>query len=330
MPNRRGQAAIGVTGAYAEPMVRTLSVVVPCYNESAVLPELCSEVFKVATGLADEVELVIVDDGSSDDTFAVAARIANHDARVRVLGFSRNFGKEAAIRAGLDAARGDAVVLMDADMQHPPHLIADLVERHEAGADQVVARRTRDGDPKLRSGLARWYYRLVNRVTDVSIEDGVGDFRLMSRPVVNALLEMDEVNRFSKGLFNWVGFRVDSVDYVNVPRSTGSSTWSFKTLFNYGLDGILSFNNKPLRASLWLGAVAVSMSILYVLWLLAQFFIGGVDAPGYITTITVVVFLGGIQLMFLGIIGEYVGRIYYETKRRPHFIVAHEINRPRS
>lgn len=296
----------------------------PCHDEEDVLPTLYDEVMTAAHRCATRVELIVVDDGSSDATLSLARGLADRDARVRVLTFSRNFGKEAAMLAGLRAARGDAVIVMDADLQHPPHLIEELVAVHERGFDQVVARRDRRGDPKLRSATSRAYYRIINRLIDVRLEDGVGDFRLLSRRAVDALLQLGEVNRFSKGLFSWIGFPTAAVDYANVARGAGTSSWSFRTLFNYGLDGLISFNDKPLRISVWMGLSAVLCAFLYVGWLAIRFVQYGVEAPGYLTTIAVIVMLGGFQLIFLGILGEYIGRIYYESKKRPHFIVATE------
>ncbi len=293
-------------------MIALLSVVVPCFNEAGSLRRLYDEVMAVAPSLASSVELVLVDDGSSDATLAVASRLAAGDPRVRVVGFSRNFGKEAAMLAGLRSARGDAVVVMDADLQHPPALLPRLVEAFLDGHDQVVARRTRVGDSWGRRVVSRAYYTVVNRFADVRLQDGVGDFRLMSRPVVDAVLALGEANRFSKGLFSWVGFDTVCVDYDNVVRREGGSRWGRGALVDYGVDGLVSFNSKPLRVGIWLGLAAVLVSAGYVLWLLVRYLRVGVEMPGYLTTIAVIVGLGGVQLVFLGIIGEYIGRIYAE------------------
>lgn len=305
-----------------------LSVVVPCHNEEEVLELLHAEVMAHAEPLADRVELVLVDDGSTDGTLALAEELAARDGRVRVISFSRNFGKEAAMLAGLRAATGDAVVLMDADLQHPPQLLAALVAQYQQGYDQVVARRSRTGDPKVRTLLSRVYYRSMNRLVDVPLTDGVGDFRLLSRRAVDALLALGEVNRFSKGLFSWIGFDQAVIEYENVARAGGTSTWTFTTLLNYGLDGVMSFNNKPLRAAIWLGLSVVGLFCIYVVWLVYNAATTGIQVPGYITTVAVVTALGGIQLIFLGVIGEYIGRIYYETKARPHYVVRRDTGQP--
>lgn len=225
--------------------------------------------------------------------------------------------------AGLTHARGDAVVIMDADLQHPPYLLLDMLRLHADGYDQVIARRTRDGDAVGRTMLSRMYYRFVNAMVEVDMQDGAGDFRLLSRRAVNALLQMREYNRFSKGLFSWIGFPTVTVDYTNVARQGGGeSKWSFRRLLNYGIDGVMSFNNAPLRLAVYLGVIGTALSLCYVVWLVIATVVHGVSAPGYVTLIAAITGMGGLQLMFLGVIGEYVGRIYYETKRRPHFLVA--------
>lgn len=300
-----------------------LSVVVPCHDERHVLPELVEAVLAALPVELVDVEIVLVDDGSRDGTRETMRSLIEQDQRVRYVSFSRNFGKEAAILAGLSYARGDAVVIMDADLQHPPPLVLDMLELYRQGYDQVVARRTRDGESFGRTLTSRLYYRLVNSLIDVSMEDGVGDFRLLSRRAVDTLLQMGEYNRFSKGLFAWIGFPVATVAYRNVTRRNGGkSRWSFRRLLNYGIDGVISFNNAPLRLSIYLGAIVTALSFAYVIFLVAAALIQGIRVPGYITLVAAVLGLGGLQLLFLGVIGEYVGRIYYETKRRPHFIVS--------
>lgn len=300
-----------------------LSVVVPCYEEQEVLPELVEQVFSTLETADIDVEMVLVDDGSRDGTHQSIQQLHDQDPRVTYVSFSRNFGKESAMLAGLVYARGDAVVLMDADLQHPPQLLLEMLKLHRQGYDQVVARRTREGERFSRTLLSRLYYRLVNALVDVSMEDGVGDFRLLSRRAVDALLDMGEYNRFSKGLFSWIGFSVATVDYHNVARQGGgASKWSVRRLFNYGIDGIMSFNAAPLRLAIYLGAAVTTLSFAYVFFLIVAALVQGVTAPGYITLVAAILGIGGLQLLFLGVIGEYVGRIYYETKQRPHFIVA--------
>jgi glycosyltransferase involved in cell wall biosynthesis len=299
-----------------------LSVVVPCHNEESNVAALRDAVFSSMEGLDDTTfELVFVDDGSVDDTLFELRRLAAQDSRVHFISFSRNFGKESAMLAGLGAARGDAVVIMDADLQHPANLIPQLVERFRAGYDQVVARRTRSGDARHRTWGAGVYYRLVNSLMEVKLDDGSGDFRLLSRRAADAVLALPEFNRFSKGLFSWIGFPTAVVDYENVLRTRGSSTWTFRRLLDYGVDGVLSFNNKPLRLAIYLGSAVAVLSLLYIAYLIGAVAVNGIEVPGYVTLISAICLLGGLQLLFIGVVGEYVGRIYFETKRRPHYLV---------
>ncbi|MFF9487401.1 glycosyltransferase family 2 protein [Streptomyces sp. NPDC014676] len=301
-----------------------ISIVAPCYNEEDVLERFHDEVQKVADELlplGHDMEFVYVDDGSHDRTLAVLQQLADRDPRVRYVSFSRNFGKEAALLAGLRHAKGDSSIVMDADLQHPPELITRMVDLRAQGYDQVIARRTRSGDRVTRTLTARLYYRLVNRLVDVELVDGVGDFRLLSRRVVDAVLNLTEYNRFSKGLFAWVGFPSTTFEYENAVREHGRSSWTLRRLLNYGLDGLLSFNNRPLRAALYLGMGLLLCAGLYTAWIVGAALVNGVQTPGYVTIITVVTALVGVQMIMLGVIGEYTGRIYYEVKRRPHFLV---------
>ncbi|WP_344361064.1 glycosyltransferase family 2 protein [Streptomyces gobitricini] len=302
-----------------------ISIVVPCFNEEEIIGRFHDQVTKelesLAADFAVEFELVYVDDGSHDRTLSLIEGIAASDSRTRYVSFSRNFGKEAAMLAGLQHAGGDVVVLMDADLQHPPELIRRMLRLHGEGFDQVMARRTRAGDRVTRTLAARVYYRLINRLVDVELVDGVGDFRLLSRRTVDAVLELTEYNRFSKGLFAWVGFRTTTFTYENVRREQGRSKWTFGKLLNYGLDGLISFNDKPLRAALHLGLLLVSVAMAYATWIVGVALVKGVDAPGYVTLLVTVTALAGVQMVMLGLVGEYVGRIYYEVKRRPHFLV---------
>lgn len=307
---------------------RLLSLVVPCYNEAPNLPELyrqCCAAFTPSESLQD-FELILVNDGSTDDTLAAARELAAADARVRVISFSRNFGKEAAMNAGLTKAVGDAVIIMDSDLQHPPELIGELIAGYEEGYHQVIAVRDRSGDPKIRSWFSRRYYSLFSKILKVRLQDGAGDFRLLSRRAVDALLSMPEYNRFSKGMYSWIGMRTKRVYYRNHPRFAGKTTWSFRGLFNYGLGGLVSFNERPLRTAIKVGLAAFTLFIFYLIWLLIRIMLYGIDTPGYLTTIAVIVGVGGIQLIFLGVLGEYIGRIYSEVKRRPLYIIEEEIN----
>ncbi|BCJ62131.1 glycosyltransferase family 2 protein [Micromonospora endophytica] len=299
-----------------------LSIVVPCYNEEPSIAALHAALTTAATALPDdEVEILFVDDGSTDGTLAALRDLATRDPAVRYISFSRNFGKEAAMLAGLQRTQGDAVVLLDADLQHPPHLLPQMVALYKQGYDQVVAVRDRSGEPTLRRIPARLFYRAVNRWVDVRLHDGAGDFRLLSREVVEALLALPEYHRFSKGLFSWVGFDTISLPFPHEPRQAGTSTWSFGKLFNYALDGLLSFNHKPLRLVVYVGLLQTLIALGYAIWVVVKAAVEGVDMPGYATLISAVIGMGGVQLMVLGVIGEYIGRIYHESKRRPHFLI---------
>lgn len=307
-----------------------LSIVVPCYNEEAVIELFDVRIRETLSALSVDYELCYVDDGSSDNTLGRLRALAeNREASTRYVSFSRNFGKEAGILAGLRETTGDAVVVMDADLQHPPELIGRMIELHRAGHDQVIARRTREGDKKLRSAVSRLYYRMINNWVDVELTDGVGDFRLLSRRAVDALLEMPEYNRFSKGLFSWIGFDTVTFDYRNAAREAGETKWHFGALINYGMDGLISFNNRPLRVAIYAGLALSAIAAAYAVTVTVMAMIQGPDAPGYVTLLVAIVGLGGLQMLMLGLIGEYIGRIYYETKRRPHFLVK-ETNAPRA
>ncbi|MBC9730453.1 glycosyltransferase family 2 protein [Streptomyces sp. TRM68367] len=301
-----------------------ISIVAPCYNEEETIGRFHDRIHKVAEELlplGHDMEFVYVDDGSRDRTLDVLQHLAGLDPRVRYVSFSRNFGKEAALLAGLHHATGDSAIVMDADLQHPPELIRRMVELRGQGYDQVIARRTRSGDRITRTLTARLYYRIVNRLVDVELVDGVGDFRLLSRRVVDAVLQLTEYNRFSKGLFAWVGFPGTTFEYENAVREHGRSSWSFRSLLDYALDGLLSFNNRPLRAALHLGMALLVCAGLYTAWIVGAALVQGVRTPGYVTLITTVTALAGVQMVMLGVIGEYTGRIYYEVKGRPHFLV---------
>jgi glycosyltransferase involved in cell wall biosynthesis len=306
-----------------------LSVVVPCYNEEDVIELFDARIRATLDTFDVEYELCYVDDGSSDGTLdRLRALAKQHEDSTRYVSFSRNFGKESGMLAGLREATGDAVVLMDADLQHPPELIERMLELYSRGHDQVVARRTRDGDRMIRSLLSRVYYRLINRMVDVELTDGVGDFRLLSRPAVDALLSLPEYNRFSKGLFSWIGFDTVTFDYRNVAREAGATKWRFGALLNYGIDGLISFNNRPLRLGIHAGLTLTALAALYAVWITLAAIAGGIETPGYVTLLVAVVGLGGLQMAMLGLVGEYIGRVYYESKRRPHFLIK-ETNVPR-
>ncbi|WP_405640433.1 glycosyltransferase [Streptomyces uncialis] len=298
-----------------------ISIVVPCFNESEVIEAFHAALLSAIEPTRQTFEVCYVDDGSNDGTRSLLRGIAEVDPRIRFTAFSRNFGKEAALLAGLRMAQGRAVVMMDADLQHPPELLPRMFELHRQGFDQVVAQRDRAGEGAVRSTLSRAYYRLMRHCMDVDVMDGSGDFRLLSRRAVESVLSMPESNRFSKGIFSWIGFETVNITYHNCQRAAGTSKWGSRRLLNYGIDGLISFNSRPLRLAIYTGLWAVLCAFVFALWTVAKVALYGASAPGYATLLTAVVALGGLQLVTLGIIGEYVGRIYHETKRRPHYVI---------
>ncbi|OHO70658.1 glycosyltransferase [Staphylococcus sp. HMSC036D05] len=304
-----------------------IRVIVPCYNEGEVVLKTYDKLTEIMTedSLVKnyEYDLLFIDDGSKDNTIDHLQNLAAYDSHVKFLSFSRNFGKEAAMIAGYqNSINHDAVVMIDGDLQHPPEYIPHMIEGFIEGYDQVIAKRDREGENFARKSMSRLYYKIINAfVEDVQFEDGVGDFRLLSQRAVQALTSLDEYNRFSKGLFEWIGYNTKVFTYENVTREAGESKWTFRKLLNYGIDGLISFNNKPLRMMIYLGMFTFSISILYIIYLLINIIISGINIPGYFTTIAAILLLGGIQLISIGVIGEYIGRIYYEVKRRPKYIV---------
>lgn len=296
-----------------------LSIIIPCYNEETVINLIYKKITEITLNYT--YELIFIDDGSKDKTVSIIEDICSIDKHVRYISFSRNFGKEAAMLAGLQYSIGDCVIILDADLQHPPELIPKMIEQYNNGYDQVIAKRNRIGEAKLKSLSAKTYYKLVNKLVDVKMIDGIGDFRLLSRKAINALLSMTEYNRFSKGLFSWIGFNQIIIEYDNNERASGNTKWSFKSLLQYGIDGILSFNNRPLRVCFSFGSIILLVSLLYIFVTLIQIIMYGIAVPGYFTIISSILIIGGIQLISVGVLGEYIGRIYYEVKNRPHFLI---------
>lgn len=302
-----------------------ISIVCPCFNEGAVIAEFVRRLQKVLGDSVGEYELLCINDGSTDDTLEQLLSLRGGALALRVLDLSRRFGKEAAISAGLDHADGDAVVVIDADLQDPPELIPRMVERWRAGVPVVLAHRAdRQTDLMRKRTLARWFYRLHNRIADTRIPEDVGDYRLMDRQVVKAVRQLPERQRFMKGLFAWVGFEVEVLDYVREPRSAGSSKFNWWRLWNFGLEGITGFSTAPLRVWTYIGLALSLLAFIYGTYTVVKTLLYGVDVPGYASLLTVVLFLGGIQLISLGVIGEYLGRVYLETKQRPLYIVRRE------
>ncbi|MBD8897669.1 glycosyltransferase family 2 protein [Rhodanobacter sp. DHG33] len=316
--------------AQARHSTRLISLVVPFYNESAVIEDFFHAVPPVLASIERvDYEIVCVNDGSKDDTLALLCAAAHTDSRIRVVDLSRNFGKEAAMTAGIDIAKGDAVIPFDADLQDPPELIPELVRKWQEGFDVVIARRIeRSSDTYAKRLTAALFYRFHNAIADVKIPENAGDFRLMARQVVDELKRLPESRRFMKGLFAWVGFTQTYVDYVRQPRVAGKTKFSGWRLWNFALEGVTSFSTLPLRVWTYLGTVSALVSMLYAIYLVARTVVHGRDLPGYASIITAVLFLGGIQLIGIGVIGEYIGRIYIESKRRPVYVIRHVFQKP--
>lgn len=300
-----------------------LSVVIPFYNEENMIQKMYDELVKEINQITKaEFEIIFINDGSKDRTFERMLAIAAGDSRVKYISFSRNFGKEAGTIAGLEYATGEAVILMDGDLQHPPAMLPQMIEAYEQGYDVVSARRTRTGEKRHRTFLAKHFYKLANKMMDIELMDGVSEFRLFSRKVVNAIISMQEYNRFSKGIFAWIGFKEKVIEYENQVRTVGETKYSLKFSLNYAIQGILSFNDKPLRMCINFGLFCLLISLVYVLWTFIQYLVVPDSlVSGYFTTIFSVVLFGGIQLISIGVLGEYIGKIYYEVKKRPHYLV---------
>ena len=304
--------------------MKLLSIVVPCYKEEEALPLFYSEVRKVLDTIDIDYEIIFVDDGSTDQTLNVMYKLSEADSKVHYISFSRNFGKEAAMYAGMANAKGDYVVIMDADLQDPPALLPKMLEILENGEyDSVATRRvSRRGEPVIRSFFARMFYKIINKITDADVVDGARDFRLMKRKMIDAVVAMTEYNRFSKGIFGWIGFKTYWMPFENVERVAGETKWSFWKLARYAVDGIFNFSQIPLKISSWTGLVMTFVSVLWLIYIIVKRVIFGNPVAGWASTACIIIFVGGIQLFCMGIMGQYIARIYMETKNRPHFIVA--------
>ncbi len=305
-----------------------VSIIVPCYNEEAALPYFLEAIRKTEAEMTAAwgctFELVFVDDGSRDGTLEALRAAAREDPGIRYLSFSRNFGKEAAMYAGLQHARGEYVAIMDADLQHPPEMLKAMYQGLESGEyDCVAARReSRKGEPRVRSFFARCFYKLINRISDTEIVDGACDFRMMRRRMVDAILSLGEYNRFSKGIFGWVGFRTQWLPYENVERVAGETKWSFWKLLLYSLQGIVGFSTVPLALASVLGVVLCIFSGIMVAYIIIKTLLFGDPVSGWPSLACMVMFMGGIQLFCIGILGQYLAKTYLETKRRPIYILA--------
>ena len=301
-----------------------ISIIVPCHNEEEMVPIFHKEIAAVSGQLPDAAfELIFVNDGSMDATLAELQRLAVLDERVHYLSFSRNFGKEAAMVAGLRHATGDYVAVMDADLQDPPAMLVEMIALIRTGEYDCIGtkRLDRKGEPPIRSFFARQFYQLINRISDTEIVDGARDFRLMTRQMVDAVLEMTEYNRFSKGIFSWVGFETKYLSYENQERVAGKTTWSFWSLFKYSLDGIVAFSEAPLAIAAFTGFLSFAVAILAALVLTVRTLVFGNETSGWTSLIVIILGMGGLQLLCLGILGKYLGKTFMETKRRPLYIL---------
>ncbi|MBQ1321951.1 MAG: glycosyltransferase family 2 protein [Solobacterium sp.] len=300
-----------------------LSIVVPCYNEQETVRLYYDAVSKVLSTMDIDHEIIFINDGSKDNTLAeLTALYEAHRGEIRIIDFSRNFGKEAAFLAGLRAAKGDYVTVMDADLQDPPEMLPKMFEVMEKNNNDVVGSRrvTRAGEPKIRSFFARNFYKIINRYIEVEIVDGARDFRLMKRPVVDAILSLKEYNRFSKGLFVWVGFKCEYLEYENIERVAGETKWSFWGLFRYALDGIIEFTNAPLHFAFWTGGGLTCTMFVVLLVLLIRALLGKAVTMTAVI-LSCVLFMGGLILLCVGILGEYLAKTYGEVKGRPNYII---------
>ncbi|MCI8956182.1 MAG: glycosyltransferase family 2 protein [Eubacterium sp.] len=305
--------------------MKKVSLIIPCFNEEEVLGILYDELKKVTAQMSQYAfELLFVDDGSKDGTLSILRELAQQDDRVVYYSFSRNFGKEAAMYAGFCHATGDYVAVMDADMQDPPSLLPEMMSYLESGEyDSVATRRvSRQGEPKIRSFFARRFYKLINRISDSDIVDGARDFRLMKREMVDAIVEIGEQNRFSKGIFGWIGFKTKWIPFENVERAAGETKWNFWGLFKYSLDGIFNFSQAPLQIASFIGLFFTFISFVAIIFIMVRKFIWGDPVEGWPSLVCIVTFIGGVQLFCMGIIGQYLAKTYVEVKKRPHYIVA--------
>ena len=311
-------------------MPKIISIIVPCYNEAEAVPYFYDAITKQSEIMQEkygvDFEYIFVDDGSRDDTLPVLKEYAAKDSRVKYVSFSRNFGKEAAMLAGLEAASGDYASVMDADLQDPPYLLSEMYEAIvNEGYDCAAARRiTRKGEPKLRSFFSRRFYSLIDKIANADIADGARDYRLMTRQVVDSIISMKEYNRFSKGIFGWVGFKTKWIEFENAERVAGETKWSMWKLFLYSVDGITSFSTTPLAMASVIGILFCITAFILILFIIAKTFIWGDPVAGYPSLVCIIFFVAGVQTFCVGIVGQYLAKAYMEVKRRPVYIVKEE------
>ncbi|AER44205.1 glycosyl transferase [Streptococcus suis A7] len=301
-----------------------ISVVVPCFNEEEAIPYFYDAMEKVRKEMEEQFEYIFVNDGSKDGTLTVLRQLSGQDRAVRYLSFSRNFGKEAALYAGLQAAQGGLVTVMDVDLQDPPEMLMEMKAMLDGNPDLdcVGTRRvSRDGEPPIRSFFARLFYKLMNKISQVEVVDGARDFRLMRRHMVDAILSVSEYNRFSKGIFAWVGFETEYLPYENVERVAGETSWSFWKLLSYSIEGIINFSDTPLNIASYTGFFTFLLSLVLMVFVVFKTLVFGDPTIGWPSTICIILFLGGLQLMTIGILGKYLAKVFLETKKRPIYIV---------
>lgn len=307
--------------------MKKISIVVPCYNEEKNINNFYEEIIKTLEKVKENYsyEIIFVNDGSNDETEIEVKKIRKTDKNVILISFSRNFGKEAAIYAGLNNATGDLVALIDADLQHPPITILEMIKGINEGYDVVATKRkNRKGEPAIKSAFSKLFYKMMRMF--IPIEKNVQDFRLMKKEVVDAILSLKEYNRFSKGIFTWVGFNIKYIEIENIERKSGKTKWSFKKLFSYAIEGITSFTTAPLKASTLMGFCISIIAIISTIVIILQTLIYGKDVPGYASIITAILFMGGVQLISIGILSEYISKMYLEIKKRPKYIIKKEDN----
>lgn len=299
-----------------------ISVVIPCYNEQESIELFYKEMSSVSEEMNNEFEFIFVNDGSKDNTFTIIKDLCQKDSRVKFISFSRNFGKESAIYAGFSKASGDYVVMMDADLQDPPKLLPEMMEYIKQGYDSVATRRvTRRGEPPIRSFFARMFYKIINKISDVDIVDGARDYRLMTAQMKDAIVSMQEYNRFSKGIFGWVGFQTKWLEYENVERVAGETKWNFGKLFLYSLEGIIAFSTAPLVIASMFGIIFCLLAFVMILFIVIRTLAFGDPVAGWPSMVCIIFLIGGIQLLCIGIIGQYLSKTYLETKKRPKYII---------
>lgn len=300
-----------------------ISLIIPCYNEEESLPLFFEATTKVMKRMNYDYEIIFINDGSVDNTLQVLYNISKLDSKVKYISFSKNFGKESAMYAGFVNASGDYIAVMDADMQDPPDLLPNMVEiLDNDNYDSVATRRvSRDGEPPIRSWFARKFYKLINKISDADIVDGARDFRLMKKKMVDAIVNMSEYNRFSKGIFGWIGFKTCWLPYKNVERIAGETKWNFWKLFKYAIDGIVNFSQVPLSIASYSGILMTAISFVMLIFIIVRKLLFGDPVDGWTSIVCIMIFIGGIQLFNLGIMGQYISKIYLEVKNRPHYII---------